>query len=336
MRRICIQCIFLFIFALVDIGAQSSKENVGIPVVVAGVLGTLEYVETAEEETGATLDRSLEWRWLPGDPEVKSLSFSDFRYTYLLDAETSKYCRVILNGELTCGPTGRLNGRLAVGGETGISSFRFDNLNSWESSETGGITVDGVSYTQAELTQIIDSADYDFNFSPPYVMTWEGECILTGLLIFVNSMELSWEDGESVLESLFEDVLPPQGTRADSETISARVENGGLEFSYNDFLVSSDGGYASAGGDGYVPFTVGGNVFISVRHPAGEVEDFESVTFNGSLSIKGLPTISRVELNRFTIQNTEMDSMAGSGSARIDGKEYPATEILNSLVRYFD
>ncbi|MDR1625807.1 MAG: hypothetical protein LBT33_04635 [Spirochaetia bacterium] len=322
----CILFVFTGLIGLADLGAQARAED-GIPLVVAGVLRALEYVAEAEEQKGATFDLSLSWESFADDPDACRLVFSDFRYLYRFDSGNGRYSRVVLNGKLRRDASGRLNGRLSVGGDTGLSSFSFDNLSAWEGSETGGITAGGVSYTQAEVTEIIDSMDYNFDTSN--VIPWELECIYAGMLVLQKSSTLEWGDGEGVLESL-ED-LPPEGSRVRGEDgkISAAVKNGGIEFSYRDCPVDA--------GDEYFSFTAGGDVRISAKWPKNG-DALESLTFSGSLELKGIPAFSRVKLNGFTIRIAEEDGddvVSGSGSALIDGKEYPASEILDSAMRYF-
>jgi hypothetical protein len=322
---------FLFIPGPADLGAQA-QEKTGIPLVMAGVLHVLEYVDGDEGEAGgATFDHALSWEKAPDSPDTYRFTFSDFLYTYLRDeaslyGEKDKYCRVVLNGTLTCGASGRLNGRLSVGGETGLSALSFDNLSAWESSETGGITADGVSYTQAEITEIIENADYDFD--PARVLPWEMECIYAGLASFVKSAGLTWEDGTGVLDSLIDDPHP-EGVRTGSADgkIFALAKKDGIELVYKDFPIDSDGEYFL--------FTVTGNVFISVKRQGGQ-RDIDSMTLNGSVEAKGLPAFSRAELKDFTLRETEEDNvMRGSGAVVIDAKEYQGAQIVNSMRRLF-
>jgi hypothetical protein len=331
---------FLFVPSFRNIGAQPQQTKSGIPVVLAGVFHVLEYADRDEDKRGgATFDHAFSWKQAPDSPEAYSFTFSDFRYTYLFDSENQlyfekdKYCRVVLNGTLTLEASGRLNGRLSVGGETGLSSLSFDNLSVWESSDTGGITADGVSYTQAEITRIIDDLDYHFGCDFPIVTSFEMECIYAGLLTFIKTTRLTWENSEGIPDSLplmEGDLLPlPEGSRASDENgeISGVAKKGGIEISYKDFPVDSDGEY--------FPFTVRGNVFISAKRTKKR-SDIESMTFSGSLDVTGLPFISRAELKDFTLQETEgEDFMTGSGLLVINGKEYQGAEVLDSLMRLF-
>jgi hypothetical protein len=330
MKKIALPLIlFLFISGLGILGAQ---EKTGVPVVVAGVLHVLQYTNADKE--GSTFDHALSWKESPDRSGVYSLIFSDFRYTYLFDtarlsyAQKDAYRRVILNGKLTCDASGRLNGTLSVGGETELSSLSFENLSAWESSETGGITADGVSYTQAEITQIIE--DMDYNFDPRNVITWEMECIFAGFAALLKSADLKWENGEGVLDSLM-DGQPPAGERISAEDgkISALAKKDGIvEFAYKDFPVDTN--------DEYFPFTMRGNVSISATQ-SKEENDSESLTFNGSFTVKGLSAFSRAELKNFTLSEMQesADSMGVSGSVVIDGKEYQGTEVFRSLMRWF-
>jgi hypothetical protein len=315
----------LFIFGLAQSGAQTAKTD-DVPIVLAGIFRALEYVLDAEEETGDSFDLSLSWEKFPDNPDACGVVFSNFRYIYGIQRKA--YRSVILNGKLTCDDSGRMNGSLSVGGKMGVSSMRFDNLGAWESSETGGVTVDGVSYTQEELTKLIDDMDEDFDTRE--VMSWEMECLYAGMMTLIESTELEWEDGGGVFDSLGDPQgLPPNGGRVSGEDgkISAVVKEGGIGFSYRDFPVRAGG---------YLPlFTVRGDVFISARLDADG--DIESMTFNGDADIQGLPDLSRVELNGFTIEFTASeaeDRLTGSGSVVINGKHYLASKVLDSLVRW--
>jgi hypothetical protein len=327
-------CTFLFFLgSVLGITAQNLESpNTDIPTVIAGVLHALEYAEYGydDDESGSTIDESFTWDVSPANGGLR-LTFSGFRYSFLYGAR-GESSSAELNGTLTCEDF-ILNGTLFTGGLS-FSSVRFNDLDASQTSETGGITAGGVFYSQERITQIIDDLDEQgYNFDTDKIITWERECVFAGLLTFMSSMQLAWEDGTNVLDSLYiEDMenRPAEGQRVSNEekTLTATVMRGGnrVEFTYSNFTVQND--------EFPLKFTVTGRLLVGMYAETAE-EDIESISFDGSAVFRGLASVSSMEIKDCVIREACVNEGIIPGAVIIDGKTYKVQDFFPVLARIF-
>ncbi|MDR3201016.1 MAG: hypothetical protein LBT68_06110 [Spirochaetales bacterium] len=309
-------CVFLS--GLPALHAQSALDT-DIPIVIAGVLHALEYAEGGEDESGATVDGSLSWTF-SSDGENLRLTFSDYRYSFFFYGGENS---ATLNGTLTIDDF-MMNGTLSTNGLS-FSSVQFNNLDAYQNTEKGGITIDGVFYSQSEITKIIGGAE-NFGLDTDNVITWERECLFAGFMPFLAGAQLEWADGESVLDSLGQNESPQhEGERlANKEkTLSAVLRDANtVEFTYNNYKVEFP-----------ISFTVTGNLRVGMSlQEDGEVQ---SISFDGSAVFKGLASVSSMEITNCVITESLLEEQNIPGDILINGKSYRARDFLPALTRQF-
>jgi hypothetical protein len=310
--------VFLLCSGFAVLAAQNGAEA-GIPPLLEGIFHAIEYTQTGRQASGATLNGDFSCENMGGDNY--RLTFTNYHF-YILNEAAGAPERIsaTISGTLTMRDF-FLNGNLSVKGLP-FSSFAFNDLAMDELREVGGVTADGVFYSQEEVTAIIDNAP--FVFDTMYVINWERECIIAAILTFFSVEPLEW-NRTTLLEAMGRQERPPEGYTAgnDSGTLTALVRGGGVEYTYRGFAVVAD-------------FLLPVRFKATGRLRVGVEKDVETLSFDGKMTFDGLECFSSAQISGCVLQEKDFETGDIPGTVVIDNKSYRAAEFFVRALQWFD
>jgi hypothetical protein len=313
-----------------DLAAQNGRES-GIPPLLAGVFQAIEYTQKSEDASGSTLNGDFSWEKTETAEYNYRLKFTNYHYYILPNSDSDEEAGTASNGKIAATINGTLiivdsllTGNLSVKGLS-FSSFAFNDLDIDEMSGTGGVTADGVFYSQEEITRIVDNAPFAFDTN--YVVNWEKECIFAGLLTFFLPVEiLEWNDTMLLEAILDEEDRPPEGYTVsnDDGTLSALVRGSGVEYTYKGFIVE--------GPDFPLSFKATGRLRVGVDG----TRDIETLSFDGKMTVEGLECFSSTQISGCVLRIEDLEEGGDiPGTIIVDGKSYSASGFFQHALRQF-